>query len=561
MPIGVVGGLWRWTLVCASMLLFLGSCGRSAVDVGECACVIGECDALGRCVECLTATECDDDLDCTTDACIEGRCRRSADDARCATGSCDTELGCIQCRTDAQCADGVTCTRESCFAGHCVSRADDSACGTGFCDRQRGCLECRDDRDCDDRVACSSDRCEQGACAHTAVDTRCDHGLCDLALGCLECRKDADCADNVACTVDTCVDHRCRFEPNSANCTGDLKCDRALGCVGCLGDADCVDGVSCTKDTCAAGNCVNVADDSTCSITQHCDAELDCILCRSDEQCQDGLFCNGHEICAEHQRCVPGTGPACDDGISCTVDVCSELTQGCIASPDTGLCPSGQRCFPRLGCGSRRTFYAHTSDELYVIDLTVTPPTAVRVGAFTDVITDIAETADGRLFGISSNVLFLIDPNTAALSEVGQMKTSDGGGVWANGLTVAPDGTLYASGSELYRVDPNTAATERVGSFGTNIMSSGDIVWGPLGAVFLSDSAFQTMSDTLVSLNPLTAEATPVGPMSFSAVYGLSFNGHLLLGLAVSGELLQIDPKSGKVTVLHDFDLGWWGAS
>jgi hypothetical protein len=410
-------------------------------------------------------------------------------------------------------------------------------------------------------VACSSDRCERGVCAHAAVDSSCDHGVCDLALGCLQCRADADCTDGVACTTDTCVAQQCRFEPNAASCTGELKCDPGLGCVGCLNDSDCADGVSCTKDSCVAGNCVNSADDSACSSTQHCDAELDCIVCRSDEQCQDGLFCTGHEICEQHQRCVPGQGLACDDGIACTVDVCSELTQGCLASPDTSLCPVGQRCFPHLGCGSRRTFYANTAEELYVVDLTVAPPSAVRVGSFTSVITDIAETSDGRLFGISFDTLFLIDPTSAALSEVGPLKAS-GGVAWVNGLTVAPDGTLYASGGgELYRVDPNSAMAERVAPFGSSVGSSGDIVWGPLGAIFMTDFDFDTQSDTLVSLNPLTAEASLVGPIGFSSVYGLSFNGHFLIGLTAAGELLQLDPLSGKATVLHDFDLAWWGAS
>ena len=176
-------------------------------------------------------------------------------------------------------------------------------------------------------------------------------------------------------------------------------------------------------------------------------------------------------------------------------------------------------------------------------------------------ITDIAETSDGRLFGVSFDTLFLIDPASAALSKVGPLNAG-GENPWVNGLTVAPDGTLYASGGgELYRVDPNSAAVERVGPFGPNISSSGDIVWGPLGAIFMSDFEFQTQTDTLVSLNPLTAEATPVGAIGFSSVYGLSFNGLFLFGLTATGEILQLDPSSGKATVLHDFDLSWWGAS
>lgn len=557
-----VCGYWTWALVCGLALLSFGGCGRSAVDVSACACVIGECDTLGRCVECLAATECDDGLDCTTEACVDGRCRREPDDSRCATGSCDATLGCIECHTDDECADGVACTRESCFAGHCVSRADDAACGPRFCDRQRDCIECLDDRDCDDHVACSADRCAQGVCEHTPVDASCGGGFCELGLGCVECREAADCTDEVACTLDTCVAHRCRFEASATGCVGELKCDPGLGCVGCLSDSDCNDGISCTKDACVAGNCVNAADDGACSSTQHCDAELDCIRCRGDEQCQDGLFCNGRETCQEHQRCVAGQALICDDGVACTVDACSEASMSCASSPDSTLCLARERCLPHLGCSSRRTFYANTADELYLIDLSLSPPSAVRVGAFTNEITDVAEASDGRLFGVSFDTLFLVDPTSAALSAVGSLNVGNETAL-VNGLTVAPDGTLYASGpaGQLYRVDPTTAKTELVGAFGSDISSSGDIVWGPLGAIYMSDFDFQAQSDTLVSLNPLTAEATPVGPIGFGSVYGLSFNAHFLFGLAATGELLQLDPMTGQATVLHDFDLAWWGAS
>ncbi|HKO50175.1 MAG TPA: hypothetical protein VJV79_20735 [Polyangiaceae bacterium] len=551
-----VRGLWWLGFAYGLTLLFGGGCARSAVDTPDCACIVGVCDSLGRCVECFSSAECDDALECTTDACVEGRCRHSGDDSRCAVGRCDLQFGCRECRTDAECADEVGCTQESCVAGRCASIVNKAACGLGFCDPQRGCLQCLDDRDCDDHVACSSDRCQQGTCAHTPLDSSCDGGFCDLVLGCLECRGDADCTDGVGCTSDTCVVHRCYFEPDRARCPADLQCDAARGCVGCLRDSDCADGVWCTKDACVAGVCSNAADDSACSSTQHCDTELDCILCRSDEQCQDGLFCTGHETCVEHQSCAPGQPLLCDDGVNCTVDVCSELNKRCLAAPDASLCPAGEQCLPSLGCSTGRSFFANTADALYSIDLSVTPPTATRIGGLTTVLTDIAQTLDGRLFGVSSGALFLVDPATAQLSEVGEFTSAFG----ANGLTEAPDGTLYASvGSNLYRVDPSSAATDLVGSFGPDISSSGDLVWGPLGAVFLSD--YEQGSDRLVSLNPLTAAGTPIGSTGISSVYGLSFSGLFLFGLSEGGELLQLDPMTGKATVLHDFDIPWWGAS
>ena len=56
--------------------------------------------------------------------------------------------------------------------------------------------------------------------------------------------------------------------------------------------------------------------------------------CDSDAECQDGIFCNGTEQCIEG-RCESGTPPKCDDGIPCTIDVCSHLENGCsFSAPD-----------------------------------------------------------------------------------------------------------------------------------------------------------------------------------------------------------------------------------
>jgi len=59
------------------------------------------------------------------------------------------------------------------------------------------------------------------------------------------------------------------------------------------------------------------------------------VACESDAECDDGLFCNGAETCAD-AVCQAGAPPACDDGIACTVDACSESAGACTsAAPDS----------------------------------------------------------------------------------------------------------------------------------------------------------------------------------------------------------------------------------
>ena len=74
--------------------------------------------------------------------------------------------------------------------------------------------------------------------------------------------------------------------------------------------------------------------------------------CTSNADCDDGIWCNGAETCnTVNGQCEVAT-PACDDGLICTDDVCTELTQSCSNVPVT--CPnlpgSTGECLENGGC-------------------------------------------------------------------------------------------------------------------------------------------------------------------------------------------------------------------
>ena len=76
--------------------------------------------------------------------------------------------------------------------------------------------------------------------------------------------------------------------------------------------------------------------------------------CRVDADCDDGLFCNGAERCISG-NCQPGPVPNCDDGISCTDDLCSEPAKSCVHTPVSARCDDGNvctddACNPASGC-------------------------------------------------------------------------------------------------------------------------------------------------------------------------------------------------------------------
>jgi hypothetical protein len=73
------------------------------------------------------------------------------------------------------------------------------------------------------------------------------------------------------------------------------------------------------------------------------------IGCTSAAECTDGRVCNGIERCTAG-RCTPGTPVTCDDGISCTVDACTEPSATCTFTPMDALCGAGMRCTTTTGC-------------------------------------------------------------------------------------------------------------------------------------------------------------------------------------------------------------------
>ncbi len=153
--------------------------------------------------------------------------------------------------------------------------------------------------------------------------------------------------------------------PPSDAGAGDAGEDAAVG--GCTTDSDCSDHVVCNGDeVCLEGSCAPGVppgcDDGLSCTTDVCNPETDaCAHTPSDGACDDGVACNGVELCnpgkgAAATGCVPGSPPACDDGVACTQDFCQEAAKGCVHVPDDGACSDSfyctgvETCDVVLGC-------------------------------------------------------------------------------------------------------------------------------------------------------------------------------------------------------------------
>jgi len=195
--------------------------------------------------------------------------------------------------------------------------------------------------DCDDFFDCLFQPCSDGVSCTTGETCRfagCTGGTPDDNL----------CDDGASCTTDTCdAANDCQYAPNhglcndSVACTSPDLCDPsspaagANGCVNTPNDALCNDGVGCTVDT--------------------CHPVQDCQFAPNDTLCDDGNTCT-QDTCNPVTDCenTPLTGPACNDGVGCTLnDVCSAGL--CAGTPDDALCDDGlpcttDTCHPTLGC-------------------------------------------------------------------------------------------------------------------------------------------------------------------------------------------------------------------
>lgn len=160
------------------------------------------------------------------------------------------------------------------------------------------------------------------------------------------------------------------------------------------------------------------------------------------------------------------------------------------------------------------------------------------------VMTDIAFAPDGRLFGLSFTSLYVIDPNTAAPTFIGNHGIPDG-----NALVFEGDDVLYAAGASstsLYRIDPSNGASTNLGNIGST--SGGDLAFNQ-GDLYYANSSGQLV---LIDLGP-PATGAVVGPMGFSDVFGLATGDDGIL-YGISGtEVFSVDVTTGEGTLVLDY--------
>lgn len=386
------GNLCNGTLTCAEGICKVDGATVVTCPEAPSVCQKNKCNSnTGACEleSTLDGTDCDDANACTKDDyCSGGICKglpEDCDDKKaCTVDTCDPDEGCKYEAKDGICGDGDPCTlNDHCENGTCVGDPDPLC----QCDVDEDCFDLDDDDLCNGTLICKDNQCI--VALDTVVDcdmpglNDCMLSVCVPETGFCDVSQSPDglkCDDKNACTgEDTCYEGICKGLPlycDDGNvCTLD-SCDPNKGCVFLYNnEAACNDGNDCTdEDFCSDGICIGVPDPSC--------------VCQSDDDClesEDGNYCNGVLICVGFKcvvdqdsivqcdksgdtgclvtYCVPETGDCvqaafedgkpCSDGDACSlVDVCLD---GICTGSGTPDCDDGNTCTddvcdPQLGC-------------------------------------------------------------------------------------------------------------------------------------------------------------------------------------------------------------------
>jgi hypothetical protein len=275
---------------------------------------------------------CDDNNECTTDACIAG-------------------VGCVN--TGITCSDGSACTQDSCNPltgcdNEPLDCDDGNLCTQDSCNPAFGCvfttIVCNDGDVCNGVETCVPDTgCKPGQAPNCNDGNVCTNDVCNPNSGCFS--QPLDCNDGDSCTQDSCnVATGCIHPPLACNdndlCTQD-SCEQGVGCS--FKQIACNDGNACTSDTCVAGvGCSHpplVCTDGNACTTDTCAPGVGCSFTQLN--CSDGNACNGVETCQGAAGCVSGTAPNCNDGKACTADSCDPVL-GCVNVAQN--CADGNAC-------------------------------------------------------------------------------------------------------------------------------------------------------------------------------------------------------------------------
>lgn len=161
------------------------------------------------------------------------------------------------------------------------------------------------------------------------------------------------------------------------------------------------------------------------------------------------------------------------------------------------------------------------------------------IGNMGVVMTDIAFSPTGALYGVTFSSLYSINPTTAAATFIGNHGVPGG-----NALVFGSDGTLYAAGfasTSLFTVNPTTGAGTSLGVMG--FASGGDLAFFG-GDLYLADSLSRLVKIDLGNL----ANTSVVGSFGVGGVFGLATGDDGNLYAVAGTNIYTVNVMTGAAT-------------
>jgi hypothetical protein len=220
--------------------------------------------------------------------------------------------------------------------------------------------------------------------------------------------------------------------------------------------------------------------------------------------------------------------------------------------------------------------YAHSAGTLYKVDTTTFAETLIGdFSGIDDDVTDIAVDKNGAMVAITDTTLYSVDVTSAAGTQVKTLSSDiedfTGLGYVPNPTDDASDLLVTASADgDVYSINPTTGAGLKIGNYGKSgskqIASSGDIFgvrnFGTYATVKVGSSTNDYLAkiDTTGASGPAWAAILPTSDTGFQNIYGVGFWAGTIYGFDDAGDVLSIDPTSGKATKMDNNSIVWWGA-
>ena len=414
-----------------------------------------------------------------------------------------------------------------------------------------------------------------GACMGDVIPTMedCSDGKdhdCNGLVGC----ADPSCVGLTGCCTDG-MSRPCYTGANGTEgvgpCHGGTQLCGANGAYGpCMGEVvpgteggHCADGID--NDCNGKTDCKDVA----CLLSPHC--ILQTCTAGTTRSCYDGPSgtegvgpCHGGmQTCASNGEswgpCMGEVLPA-PEGSHCSDGVDNDCN-GHVDCADPG-CATAPSCCMTTTNPATSTIWANDADTLYRIDPNTFAVTPVGPFGVSDMMTDVAVTPSGQLYGVSFTTLYSINMGTGAATAVAPVNSSGD-----NSLTFLPNGSLLAADSsgDVQIINPSTGATTSVGNYGSGLVSAGDLVAVKSGIMYGTSSTTAgggdaSGSNVLIRVDTSTGVATAVGPTGYGDVWGLAYSNARVIGFTTSGQIIKIDPQTGAGTLLATTGIMFWGA-